>query len=566
MHSNPGVYALLLGSGVSSAAGIPTGQEIVLNLIQKLAAMQRVETQPDWMKWYHEIYGCYPKYDELLERFAPTQTERMALLRSYFEPNSEEKEQGLKEPTKAHRAIAKLVALGYVRIIITTNFDCIMENALVDEGIAPDIISSIDYLKGALPYVHSKCYIVKLHGDYRDSRIKNTPEELACYPIEMNSFLDRVFDEFGLIICGWSSFNDKALRDAILRCPSRRFTTFWLSKGEPIDEAKQLIQHRRAEVILIDDANQSFIDLVENVKSLRDLESSSPISIELAVATIKRYIVDPQYKIRLHDLMRDETERVYQELISEKFSLKGINSVDQFHHCLHQYEALVEKLMAMFACLSYYDNGDNAYLLTKCIERLANPQRNDVYSQLCSYPALLLVYSGSIAAIEANNYRNLHAILAKPKYREYYQGAYSPAIQRLNPAKVFGGYYNYVPISNPSQYDAASIYIFDVVKNVLCGYIPDDAKLNDRFDLFEYIQSAVHRDLIRDRWSPLGRFTWKYRMSGGLERSHIAEFISSGLKEKEEWELLKAGFFEGSMDRFEEVLQEQTKWIQSAAK
>ena len=33
LHSSPGVYALLLGSGLSSAAGIPTGWQITLDLI-----------------------------------------------------------------------------------------------------------------------------------------------------------------------------------------------------------------------------------------------------------------------------------------------------------------------------------------------------------------------------------------------------------------------------------------------------------------------------------------------------------------------------------------------------
>ena len=37
MHSNPGAYAALVGSGVSVGAGIPTGWQVVLDLISKLA-------------------------------------------------------------------------------------------------------------------------------------------------------------------------------------------------------------------------------------------------------------------------------------------------------------------------------------------------------------------------------------------------------------------------------------------------------------------------------------------------------------------------------------------------
>ncbi|GAH79535.1 unnamed protein product, partial [marine sediment metagenome] len=37
MYSSPGVYALLLGSGISRDAGIPTGWEITLDLIKNIA-------------------------------------------------------------------------------------------------------------------------------------------------------------------------------------------------------------------------------------------------------------------------------------------------------------------------------------------------------------------------------------------------------------------------------------------------------------------------------------------------------------------------------------------------
>ncbi len=39
VHSRPGLYALLIGSGVSRSAGIPTGWEITLDLVKQLAAL-----------------------------------------------------------------------------------------------------------------------------------------------------------------------------------------------------------------------------------------------------------------------------------------------------------------------------------------------------------------------------------------------------------------------------------------------------------------------------------------------------------------------------------------------
>ena len=164
LHNNPGIYALLIGSGISRSAGVPTGWEIVLDLIRKVANMEGEDPEPEPEAWYQKRFGELPDYGRLLDRLTSTSAERMALLRSYFEPTEEEREQGLKMPTPAHRAIATLVRLGYFRIILTTNFDRLLEKALEDEGVSPDIIKSDDDLQGAMPYVHSKCYLMNCMG------------------------------------------------------------------------------------------------------------------------------------------------------------------------------------------------------------------------------------------------------------------------------------------------------------------------------------------------------------------------------------------------------------------
>jgi len=41
MASNKGVYALLLGSGISRTAEVPTGWDITLELVKRLAKIQK---------------------------------------------------------------------------------------------------------------------------------------------------------------------------------------------------------------------------------------------------------------------------------------------------------------------------------------------------------------------------------------------------------------------------------------------------------------------------------------------------------------------------------------------
>ena len=111
MHANPGVYAVLLGSGVSRAAKIPTGWEITLDLIRKLAKLRNeVEAcDSDPERWYQNTFGKQADYSDLLDELCKTPTERQQLLRDYIEPSPDERDEGAKQPTAAHKAIAALV-------------------------------------------------------------------------------------------------------------------------------------------------------------------------------------------------------------------------------------------------------------------------------------------------------------------------------------------------------------------------------------------------------------------------------------------------------------------------
>jgi hypothetical protein len=199
VESNPGAYALLLGSGVSRAAGVPTGWEVTLDLVGRVAAAAKQDAGADPEAWYTARFGNAPLYSELVRKVTKSGAARARLFRSYFEPTDEEREEGMKVPTAGHHAIVRLVAGGYVRLILETNFDHLVENAIEQTaGIVPTVISSVDSLQGAAPLVQSSCTVVKLHGDYLDTRILNTEAELARYPRPLERYLDRVFDEFGL--------------------------------------------------------------------------------------------------------------------------------------------------------------------------------------------------------------------------------------------------------------------------------------------------------------------------------------------------------------------------------
>ena len=293
VYENKGVFALLLGSGLSRAAEIPTGWEITLDLIRRVAVAQGIEDQPDWAAWYRDRTGQQPDYSALLEELASSPEERRSILHSYIEPTDDDREEGRKVPTAAHYAIADLVRGGYIRVIITTNFDRLMENALRERGIEPTVVASVDALVGAEPIAHTSCYVLKLHGDYKDARILNTEAELNGYPAQYDSLLDRILDDHGLIVCGWSGEWDHALRAAILRAPNRRYSVYWTARGTLGEGAEVLVKHRSARVIAIADADSFFSTLGQRVETLEQSQRQNPLSIELLVASAKRFLAKP---------------------------------------------------------------------------------------------------------------------------------------------------------------------------------------------------------------------------------------------------------------------------------
>ena len=319
VRSGPGVYAVLLGSGISRAAGIPTGWEVTLDLISKLAAAsgKAEEAEADPVAWFRGAYEEEPDYSRVIDHLAATPADRQRLLKGYFEPTEEEREEDKKIPTAAHQAISRLAAKDYVKVILTTNFDKLMERALEAEGVNPVVVSTPDAAEGAPPLQHAGCTVVKVHGDYLDDRIKNTPTELASYDTRTDALLGKVFSDYGLIVCGWSADYDFALREAFKRSRTRRYGTYWVHMGEePGEAAHGLIAFVGGQPVRTSGADDFFGDLLEKVESLEEYGGPHPLTASLAVATTKRYLAENRHRIRLEDLVRRETERLYAEFFT----------------------------------------------------------------------------------------------------------------------------------------------------------------------------------------------------------------------------------------------------------
>lgn len=566
---------MLLGSGVSRSAGIPTGWEVVKDLINKVAHLHQEEAAPDPESWYTAKFNEEPNYSRLLDALAKTPPERNQILRGYFEADEEERERGIKVPTLAHHAIAGLVSGGHIRVIVTTNFDRLMERALEAAGINPSVIDSPDKIEGAMPLNHSPCTVIKLHGDYMDIRIKNTPEELAAYDERLNKVLDRVLDEYGLIVCGWSADYDGALEAAISRCPSRRFTTYWAYKDRIGGAAKRLIDLRRAEKVRIESADAFFQEVAEKVAALEEYDRPHPMSVKLAVATEKKFLEEEKYRIRLHDLVMGETDRLLTAMSDKNFPI-DIHKVskDALLGRMSAYDAVSEILLGLIITGCYWSDtyGD---LAAKALERVANPSKNFtgslVWERLRWYPAMLLMYGGGIASVAAGNYENLAVLLAKPKVQVINKSGLLPAAVALYSSTLFeDDIYGLFTDSHTDPY-ALNRHLFEALKGPFAETMPMEDEYWSSFNTFEYLLTLVHADIqakinVSDYfWGPPGLFmSERERRNGAVTMRTVKQ---QAKEQGNEWPPLKAGLFDGTYERFEKVvagvedLLEINRWL-----
>jgi hypothetical protein len=565
LFSEPGTYALLLGSGVSRAAGVPTGWEVTLDLVRKLAAAQG-ENINDAEAWYRERFDRAPDYSEVVNELAPTRDERRALLQGYFEPDEQEREEGLKLPTAAHRSIARLCAAGYVRLVLTTNFDRLLERALEAEGVSPVVIDTPDAVEGAPPLQHTGCTVVKINGDYLDTRIKNTPEELSEYDERVSRLLDRIFSEYGLVICGWSGTYDTALIDALKRAGGRRYMTYWVSRGEPSESERELTSFVKGRSVETEGADAFFANLLEKIEALNAFGGDDPLSAPVAVAAAKRYLDDAERRVRLREFIISIGHETREKLFGEgRFPLDwrpGTTDRDaelagfaaEAKRRVLSYEKTCESALGVMAAGGYYANDLQTDAFRELLELCASPPsaegtRITVLDGFELYPALLILYAGGVAATAAENWPFLTAILRDSLFTDIY--GTSPLVLKVYPWAIDRNkeITNAALHNGQSYYEPISEWLYTTLRDPLKEYLLLAFKYAAAFHRFEVLSTLTYVDVQKEQdpgrkdWVPLGRFAVMHKM-GERGDSALSTMRAEYDEQGREWAPIEGGLLE----------------------
>lgn len=566
MYCNKGSFALLLGSGISRSAGIPSGWEVENELIRQLAAAKEVKGIENWHEWYKQEYGVDATYTSLLGQLIKTSTERLQLMRSYFEPTEQDNQIGNKKPTKAHKAIAKLAKKGYIRVIITTNFDRLCEQSFDEEEVHYQTIYNENDIAGITPLVHTRdVVLLKINGDYKDCRFRNTSDELSDYPATLKKYITRILEDFGLVTCGWSAKWDKGLVDIINESPVSRYNSFFTYVNKVEAEMSALAGNRKGETMCINDADTFFTELYEQITALELNDINRNLTDDLMKKRITTYLTSEEHNIEYSELiqsMRDTTYKIISEKAHYNFTLTPetfsayldthykaatplMDAVIQTVHYGKSFHVLAFKDVLAKLCLCLFKNGEEINRETENLHALAG---------------VFLFNTIGLACIKFSRFKELDEIMVSDVPSGNFKGLMSSSILKLlgkqlfdsEKLKILLGQSYYFPESmmlkkklephfissflNFSEYENY-YYIWEQMKSLLFGY-------HKCFTLQGLMDFPVGNFLRQ-------REEYSYRDYG---EQPYTKFFNEADQLKDNWGPIKQGMFGGSYEAYKQIV------------
>ena len=216
----------LLGAGASRASGIKTAGDMIWDFKARLYRSDRkVSASAVSDLGDSRIRGILQSFFDSKGEFPSFGAEDEYA--SYFEttyPNQQDRRRYVDDlmrgaqPSYGHFALAHLMKKDICRLIWTTNFDRVFEDAAAKVFETTSMLTVGDLgeperIKTAFSQQHWPIY-AKLHGDFQSEALKNTTAELALQDEQMRQvFLDACRNQ-GLAISGYSG-RDSSILDVL---------------------------------------------------------------------------------------------------------------------------------------------------------------------------------------------------------------------------------------------------------------------------------------------------------------------------------------------------------------
>ena len=435
-----------------------------------------------------------------------------------------------------------------------------MEAALDEIGVPYQVICHESEIASRVPLYHHPLTLLKINGDYKDCRFRNTEEELSHYPQELVDYLDAILKNFGLITCGWSATWDKALIRQLIANRNHRYSYYYTYLRNKSNEIETLEAESQGESIQIDGADNFFTEMNERIKALEMINGKYlKVDAEVAVARVKMYIADLKKLIQYTDLFESVTDRLIKDTRELVYGTEYPDAA-LFEKAIAENVYALSTLLPMSVVAVRWAEKEHQEAIVESLFRIAN-RRIDRPSQFYENTVKLnhvldtaYLYGLGIACLYYEKYELLDKLL-KVKFLEH-DDYFSPYIIDQDNCWIA----DKETWNNSTGYSRLKTPFSTTLGRVLRPYftiIQKEELFFSYFCLFEKLLAMYYYWLICKvtqiaMWPPMGMFCWQPYY---LERSHkmaFSEFFEAMEKEQTNNKAIKNGLFDGSYDLYKE--------------
>lgn len=216
--------SFLLGAGASISSNLPSGGQMVWDFKRSLycaARQMRTSVYSDLSKEnvqreiqsYFDALGGYPElgatdeYSFYFEKCYPTARDREYYIQNMVKDA---------KPGLGYLCLGKMIIEGKVNLVATTNFDDLVQSGAqsVQPGISIKTISSAISNSVGFSLTEDIPSVIKLHGDYKVDKLKNTETELQRLEEAISTIWGNGISEYGLVVIGYAG-NDNSVMSVL---------------------------------------------------------------------------------------------------------------------------------------------------------------------------------------------------------------------------------------------------------------------------------------------------------------------------------------------------------------
>lgn len=487
-YGNPR-FAFFLGAGASRQSNIITASEMMRHFKERILAQccpDSAKTNAEKETWLAE-QDWYKKesseYCKLFEKFEPKEIGRQRYIESIIEG---------REPSFGYVVLANLLANNYINTIITTNFDDLVYSACTTFTSIRPIVYAYGVMASEMRITAQRPKILKLHGDFLYSALKNTGTEIAAQDPNMERQLRQVLSEYGLIVVGYSGGDESVMK--ILAQISERNDLYWcLRRGEePTDAVKQLLSDKGGFIVEI----EGFDEMMNEIRRVVEFDVPKMVgSIQerqnQMIEQFKKF--EPQYSAEI----LGEIAEVLNETPAKEDENKKIQALKFFSQAYKAHEASdlpkAEELYRKVIEL----NPNEAITYNNLGVLLKDTRRNDEAETV--YRKAIELDPNDAAA-----YNNLGNLLKDIGRNDEAEAAYRKAIE-LNPnhAQAYRNFINLLRLQNREQeamtFAERALQLDSKSQNLLLSFSALHKKLGQNEEARRYAAQA--REIIKsDDW------------------------------------------------------------------